>query len=221
MRDFLNKMNILILGATGSGKGTQAKLLVKKFGFQYFESGDILREKAKEKSPLGEEVKRVMKEGVFVPNKIMAEVFADWLNKTRINKGIIFDGYPRVIDQYRDLQQMLSEKKLEVDRVIYLRLSPEEVMRRIMARRICPKCDIEYNLVTKPPNQGELCDKCQNKLIQREDDTEKSVQKRLSFQWPQIKELIDFVRQQGILIEVDGERSIETIHQEILARLEK
>jgi len=105
-------MNILILGATGSGKGTQAKLIVKKLGFQYFESGDILREKAKEKSSLGKEVRRIMKVGVFVPDKIMAKIFSDWLNKTKVKKGIIFDGYPRVIDQYQDLQKMLSKKKL-------------------------------------------------------------------------------------------------------------
>jgi len=214
-------MNILILGATGSGKGTQAKLLVKKFGFQYFESGDILREKTKEDSPLGKEVRQIMKVGVFVPDKVMAKIFTDWLAKTKIKEGIVFDGYPRVIGQYQDLQKMLSKKKLKVNRVIYLKLSPEEVMRRLTARRICQKCDIEYNLVTKPPKQNELCDKCQIKLIQREDDTIKSVKKRLSFQWPQIKKLIESVRQQGILEEIDGERSIDEIHQDILERIKK
>jgi len=214
-------MIIIFLGPTGSGKGTQAKLLVKKFDFQYFEAGDILREKAKEKSPFGEKVRRIMKEGVFVPDEIMAKIFTDWLNKIKIGKGIVFDGYPRVIEQYRDLQRILSEEKLAVNRVVYLKLSPKEVMRRLTARRICPRCDAEFNLVTKPPKQDEICDKCQARLIQREDDTEKSVQKRLSFQWPQTQKLVDFVRQQGILEEIDGERPIETIHQEILARLEK
>jgi len=94
-------------------------------------------------------------------------------------------------------------------------------MRRLIARRICPRCDTEFNLVTKPPKQDELCDKCQAKLIQREDDTEKSVKKRLSFQWPQIRKLKEHIRQQGILEEVDGERPIEEIHQEILKRLKK
>lgn len=214
-------MNIIFLGPPGSGKGTQAKLVVKKFNYQYFESGNLLREKAKEESDIGRKIKEILEEGGLISDEDMVKIVNDWLDKTEIKQGIVFDGYPRTLNQFKDLLLMLSRKRLKVDKVIYVKLSAEETIRRLTARRICPQCDAEFNLITKSPKQDEICDQCQTKLIQREDDTVTTVNKRLSFQWPQTQTLIDFIRQQGILEEVDGERPIEVIHQDILARLEK
>lgn len=213
-------MNIVFLGPPGSGKGTQAKLMVKKLDSRYFESGDILREKAQEKNALGQEIDRIIhQEGKYVPDKMMRQIVSDWITKTKLEQGIVFDGSPRTIDQYDDLQKILAEKGTEIEKVIYLEVSEQESIRRLSARRICPQCDLEFNLVTRPPKKDELCDQCQNKLIQRKDDSAEVIKKRLKTYYQLTKPLVEHVRQQGILEEVDGEKPIEVIHQDIVARL--
>lgn len=215
-------MNIVFLGSPGSGKGTQAKLVVKKFDFQYFESGDILREKARERDALGQKIDRVIhQEGKYVPDEMMVEIVTNWITKAKLEQGIVFDGFPRTLDQYQGLQKVLAEKGSVIDQVIYLKISEEESVRRLTARRICPRCDFEFNLVTKPPKKDEFCDQCQEKLIQRQDDAPEIIKKRLETYYQLTKPLVEFVRQQGILVEVDGERSIEEIHQDILERIKK
>ena len=215
-------MNIIFLGPPGSGKGTQAKLIVKKLNLQYFESGDILREKAQERNALGQEIDRIIhQEGKYMSDKMMAEIVRGWINEAKLEPGIIFDGFPRTLDQYQDFQKVLTEKGSEIDQVIYLKVSEEESIRRLSARRICPQCDLEFNLVTKPPKKDELCDQCQKKLIQRKDDAPGIIKKRLQTYYQLTSPLIESVRQQGILEEVDGERSINEIHQDIFERIKK
>lgn len=215
-------MNIIIMGPQGSGKGTQAKLLVKKLGCEYFESGDILREKAKEKSALGSEIDRVIhKEGVLLSDEIMSQVVDDWLGKINLGKGMIFDGYPRSLDQYRLLQKILAERETKIDIVFFLEVSREVSVKRLSGRRICPWCDLEYNLVTRRPKNDELCDKCKAGLIQRQDDTPAVVEARLDTYEKMTRPLVDFIRQEGILEEIDGERPVEPIFEEILERLRK
>lgn len=215
-------MNIIILGPQGSGKGTQAKLLVKKFNYKYFEAGDILREKAKEKSPFGQEINRIMNQkGALVPGPVMERIVDGWLNKIDVGEGIVFDGYPRNIEQYNVLKKLLAKRKTKIDKVIYLTVSQKVSLERLSGRRICPRCDFEYNLVTKPPKKNEFCDRCQVKLIQRRDDTPKMIKTRLETYYRETKPLINQFRQQGIIEEVPGERSISEIHQDILRRLEK
>jgi adenylate kinase len=213
-------MNILFLGPPGSGKGTQAKLVVKKLNSQYFESGDILREKAREGTALGQEIDRIIhQEGKYVPDNTMRQIVSDWITKTKLEQGIVFDGFPRTIDQYDDLQKILVEKGAEIEKVFYLKVSEQESVRRLSARRICLQCDLEFNLVTKLPKKDELCDQCQKKLIQRKDDSAEVIKKRLKTYYQLTKPLIERVRQQEILEEVDGERPIGVIHRDIVARL--
>lgn len=213
-------MNIVFLGPPGSGKGTQAKLMVKKLNSQYFESGDVLREIAQEKSVLGRKIYKIIyKEGKYVPDNIMRQIVSDWLDKSDIDKGIVFDGYPRTINQYLDFEEALGKKGGRVKRVIYLEISDKEIIRRLSARRICPQCDLEFNLVTKPPKKDELCDQCQKKLIQRKDDSVEIIEKRLKTYYQSTKPLVEHIRQKGILEEIDGERPIEVIHRDIVTRL--
>jgi adenylate kinase len=215
-------MNIVFLGPPGSGKGTQAKLAVKRLQAQYFESGDILRERAKEDSTIGKEIDRLLnQEGKYVPDEVMKIIVGNWLNQANPEGSIVFDGYPRTKEQYQIFQKMISNKGIKIDKVIYLRVSEGVVIRRLSARRICPQCDLEFNLITKPPKNDELCDQCQAKLVQRQDDAPEIIKKRLETYYQLTKPLIEFVRQQGILEEVEGERPIEVIHQEILKRLKK
>lgn len=215
-------MNIVVLGPPASGKGTQAELVAKKLNLQYFEAGNVLREITKEKSPLGQEVYRIMnQEGKLLPDEMMDQVVNQWLSKAEIKKGVVFDGYPRKLSQYPTWQKMLAEKGEKVDKVIYLKVSEEISVKRIAARRVCPQCDGEYNLITEPPKKEGLCNQCQKKLIQREDDKPEVVEKRLKTYYQLTQPLVDLVRKQGILMEVDGERPIEVIHQDIMNRLEQ
>jgi len=215
-------MNIIVLGPQASGKGTQAGLLAKKLGLQHLELGGILREKTKEKSALAKEIDLIMnKKGILVPDPIVKQITSEWIDKHGIERGIVFDGPPRNITQYQDIEEILAGRKEKIDKVIYLKVSRETSIKRIVSRRVCPQCDREYNLITKPPLRDELCDQCKKKLVQRQDDTPEVVNKRLAVYSQLTEPLIEYIRNQGILEEVDGERPIEVIHQDILARLEK
>lgn len=215
-------MILLFLGPPASGKGTQAELVAKELNLQYFEAGDVLREIVKEKSPFGQKIDRIMnQEGKLLPDQIMDQVVAKWLAKAEIRNGVVFDGYPRKLSQYPTWQKMLAEKREKVDKAIYLKVSQETSVERITSRRVCPQCDAEYNLITEPPRKKGLCDQCQKKLVQRQDDKPEVVKKRLKTYRQLTEPLIKHIRQQGILMEVDGERPIEVIHQDIMERLKQ
>ena len=213
-------MNIVILGPQASGKGTQAKLLAKDLNFAYFEAGDILREKAKETSSLGKKInERINKEGRLVSDELMKKIVSEWLGKVEIKKGLIFDGYPRSLKQYQTLEFLLDSHKTQIDKVFYLKVSRQVSLERLSARRICPVCDLEYNLLTKPPKNGELCDVCREKLVQRPDDTPTVIKKRLAIYDKLTEPLINHAQNQRILEEINGERSIKAIHKDILKRV--
>ena len=213
-------MNFIVLGPQASGKGTQAELLAKELGLDYLEMGEVLREIAKQKTPFGKKINQIMhQQGVLVPSSIIKKVVNSWLDKVKAGKGIVFDGYPRKVSQYQDLEGILAKRKTKIDKVIYLKVSEMTSIKRISSRRVCPKCDKEYNLITKPPKKDKLCDLCQVKLVLRQDDKPKIVKKRLETYHRLTEPLINQVRQQGILIEIDGERPVEVIHQEIRERL--
>ncbi|HUV42690.1 MAG TPA: nucleoside monophosphate kinase [Patescibacteria group bacterium] len=213
-------MNFIVLGPQASGKGAQAELLAKKLGFAHLEMGEVLREIAKQKTSLGEKINQIIyQQGTLVPDSVIKKVANSWLDKVKTSKGIVFDGYPRKLSQYQDLEKILTERGTKINKVIHLKVIEMTSIKRISSRRVCPKCDKEYNLVTRPPKKDKLCDFCQVKLVLRQDDKPKIVKKRLETYHRLTEPLINYVRQQGILIEIDGERPIEVIHQEIMKRL--
>ncbi len=215
-------MNLIIFGSPGSGKGTQAKLLVRKLNLEYFEAGSILRERAKENSLLGEKISLIInKKGALVPNILMKKILTKWLGEIDVKKGIIFDGFPRTLRQYKILKDLLNLKNLKIDKVIYLKLKPEVSLKRLLSRRICPNCKSEFNLLTKPPKKDELCDFCHIKLIRRQDDTPVLIKKRLENYYKEERPLIEEFKKEKILEEIDGGRPIEEIFQDILRRLSK
>lgn len=215
-------MNIIVLGTPASGKGAQAELLAKKLDFRHVEIGDVLREVAKKKTPQGKKINRIMHQrGTLVPDEIMRKIVKGLLDETKIKKGVVFDGYPRKLSQYRDLEKMLTKRGKRIDKVIFLKVSKKIATGRIKSRRVCPKCDQEYNLVTRPPKKDELCNQCQIKLVQRQDDRPEVVKKRFEVYLQLTKPLVKYVRKQGIFMTIDGERSIREIHQDILTRLKK
>lgn len=211
-------MNLIILGPQGSGKGTQAELLAKEYSLFYFESGGFLREIAKTNSEIDGIVN---KKGSLVPDDIMISLVSEYLSKTSpSHDNLLFDGYPRSTVQYDLLKKWLADGGKKIDLVIFLTISEGESIRRLSARRTCSNCGKVYNLVTNPPTDPEKCE-CGGKLIQREDDQPDVIKKRLATYRVTTEPLVKIFMNEGILEEVDGERSIETIFQDIKLRVEK
>lgn len=212
-------MNLIILGPQGSGKGTQAKLLVEKLGLVYLEMGEVLRELASKKTSSGEKIASFQSQGKLVTDEIITEVLKSFLTEENFKKGILFDGFPRNLSQANLLEDELKNHQVKIDKVIFLNISFQESLRRLKARRICPVCGANYNLVTMPPKNGELCDQCGSQLITRSDETDEAIKERLGVYQKETLPLIEIYRQKGILLEVNGEQSVGTIHLEILKNL--
>lgn len=208
-------MNIVILGPQGSGKGTQAKLIAARLNLFYLETGKMSRELAERDSRVDEIVN---KKGELLPDEEIFSYVANYIDEKNYgNKNIIFDGFPRSVKQYELLKNWLKTKNIRIDTAILLNISEGESIRRLSARRVCEKCGINYNLITKPP-PPEGC-KCGGNLIHREDDKQEAIKRRLSLYKRTTHPLIDIFKKEGILMEVDGERPIETIFKDILIRL--
>src|SRR3990167_2291198 len=199
-------MNILLIGPQGSGKGTQARILTEKYGFYYFESGEFLRKVAKK----NEDLKKSLAKGEIVPDKEMTSYLTAFLDEKNLYDDIIFDGFPRTVDQYNFLKNWLSDKKVSLDLIIVLTISEEETLRRLTARRMDPATELIYNLVTQPPPASVDI----NSLVQRDDDKPEAIKRRLALYRERTKPLITELKKYTNLIEVNGERSVRIIAQE-------
>ena len=214
---FIFIMNLIILGSPGSGKGTQAKFLVDKFKLFYLDMGKFLRGVAKGNPNID---KIMNQKGKLLPAGIVFSLMSEQLEeKVPERKNILFDGYPRSIKQYEMLKDWLGEKRTEINHVVLLEISENESIKRLSARRICEKCGTIYNLITNPPPE-EGCE-CGGKLIQRSDDNPEAIKQRLSEYKKTTESLVEIFKKDGILIEVDGERPIDTIFEDILKRIKK
>jgi len=213
-------MNFILIGPQGSGKGTQAELLVKKLGLTYFSPGEVFREMAKQNTPLGRRIDEfINKRGVLVPDDIMLEVLGDFFAKKDLAKGILIDGFPRNVVQAKLFDKWLASRKLEIDKVIFINISRRESIRRLSSRLICPKCEAVFNTLTKLPKKDKICDVCHTELVQRVDDRPAAIAKRLAVFQKETAPLIDFYERKGVLEKFNGERPIEAIFADILARL--
>lgn len=214
-------MNILLIGAPSSGKGTQAEKLIERFNLGYIEMGKLLRKISQEETPLGSKVKKFLDEGKLVSDEIVIEVVKNYLKGIGRLGGILFDGFPRIIPQAEYLENFLSQNGKRLDLVIYLVVPREEIFKRISNRRMCEKCGKTFNLITKPSQKGEVCDYCGGRLIIRSDETPEKVNVRLDQFENQTKPLIERYREKGLLEEVDGNRPIEPIAEDIFSRIAK
>jgi adenylate kinase len=206
-------MNIVLLGPQGSGKGTQAKLLIDKFGFHYFESGAYLRKIAEK----NEEVKKLLNEGQLVPDEEMTSYLTAYLDQESLYDDVVFDGFPRTLRQYNFLKNWLVRKQMKFDLVIILKINEEETIRRLSARRQDPVSGEVYNLITDPPPSGVDPDK----LVQRDDDKTDAIKKRLELYNEATVPLIEVLKTETKVVEIDGERPIEEIQKEIVGLVEK
>lgn len=195
-------MNIIMLGAQGTGKGTVAGILSEKLGIPQVSTGDIFRKNIKEETELGIKANEYIKNGNLVPDEITVPMVASRLEEDDAKNGVILDGFPRTIAQAEKLDDMLSKKGNKIDLVINLTTPRDEIIERILTRRVCSNqaCKATYNIVMNPPKQEGICDKCGSELVQREDDTsEDAIRRRLAIYDEQTSPLVEYYEKKGVL----------------------
>jgi adenylate kinase len=206
-------MRLVFLGAPGSGKGTQAKRLARKFKLDHISTGDMLRDAIKAETPVGKKARTFMDAGELVPDDVILGMIKEELTKG--SKGFIFDGFPRTRAQAEGLDDILRELGLSVSKVINLDVPNQVIVDRLGARRLCRNCGQEYNLKTRAPKRDNICDICGGQLYQRPDDSAEVVTKRLAVYHDKSKPVEDFYRLRGILIEVDGSREFDQVFDSV------
>ena len=194
-------MIIIMLGAPGTGKGTVAGLLQEKLGIKQVSTGDIFRKNIKEQTELGKLAEQYISKGQLVPDDVTIKIVEDRLNEADVQNGIILDGFPRTLEQAKALDKILEEKNKKIDMVLNLVTPEEEIIERIVNRRICsnPECKTIYNVVMNPPKEEGICDKCGSELLQRKDDNEETVKARIKSYVEQTSPLVDYYEKKGIL----------------------
>lgn len=208
---------LVLLGPPGAGKGTQAKRLCEELGLPHISSGDIFRKHLKEETELGKLARRYMDQGELVPDDVTIAMVGDRLGEPDCSDGAILDGFPRTPAQADGLDAMLAELGGRVDAVLYMQVSDEELIRRLTGRLVCRANGHIYNLRFNPPEQAGVCDIDGSELYQREDDKEQTVRNRIKVYKEQTAPLIEHYRQRDLLIEIDGEQSVERVTEEMLA----
>ncbi|WP_297888776.1 adenylate kinase [Sulfurihydrogenibium sp.] len=203
---------IIFLGPPGAGKGTQSQLLKERDGFVQISTGDILREAVKSQTPLGIEAKKFMDEGKLVPDELIINLIAEKLEELE-NKNIIFDGFPRTVPQAEALKELLIKKGRKIDAVVLFLIPDEEVVKRLAGRRVCPNCGAVYHILYNPPKKDEICDKCGTPLIQRDDDKEEVIKRRLEVYHQQTATLIDYYKDS--IVKVDATANPEEVYKTI------
>ncbi|MGI6781770.1 MAG: adenylate kinase [Acholeplasmataceae bacterium] len=211
-------MIVILLGAPGAGKGSQAELLVKRYQIPHIATGDIFRENFKKETPIGKLAKEYIDKGQLVPDQLTNDIVRDRLSKKDVQKGFILDGYPRNIVQAEALDKLLERFGWKVDAVININPPLDILVERISGRRICSNCGAVYHIKNKKPKVEGICDICGSPVVQRKDDREETVLKRLEVYENQTKELIDYYRKQGNLHNVSG-LEIKKTDEEVVAIL--
>ncbi|RMF13461.1 MAG: adenylate kinase [Candidatus Dadabacteria bacterium] len=218
------KTIIVLMGAPGAGKGTQGKRLAADLGIPTISMGDILRAKKEEDSDLGRELRAIMAEGRYVPDDIVIQMIRERISQPDCSKGFILDGFPRTTAQAEALDRMLEELGLQLTAVLMLDVDEDEVVERLSGRRIAPSSGREYHIRFKPPKTPGVDDETGEPLIQREDDREDTIRKRLEVYRQQTTPVVDYYRARGVLEEIDGSGDFDEIYgriQEALARAQQ
>jgi adenylate kinase len=216
------KINVVIMGSQGSGKGTQAKMLIDEYDLQHLETGAILRRLAKEKSRLGRMIDTLInKNGEFVPWSIVREILDESMDSFDKNRGIIFDGTPRRMEEVHYWEEKFQEIHSKFDFIFFIKLSEKESIRRISSRRICEENGHPLIFGKDVFSESDRCPVCNSKIYQREDDSLEKVKKRLAWSKEILGPVIEYYRQNGMLTEIDGLGSIDDIYKEIRSHIEE
>ena len=209
-------MKIIMLGAPGAGKGTQAKQIAGKYQIPHISTGDIFRANIKEGTELGMKAKTFMDQGALVPDELTVALVVDRIQKDECKNGFVLDGFPRTIPQAEVLDKTLAEMGEKMDYAIDVDVPDENIVNRMGGRRACVNCGATYHIVNIPTKVEGICDKCNSETILRDDDKPETVQKRLSVYHEQTQPLIDYYKSQGILKTVDGTRPMDDVFAAIV-----
>ncbi|MDO8803223.1 MAG: adenylate kinase [Elusimicrobiota bacterium] len=212
-------MNIILLGYPGSGKGTQAKVLSQKLGIFHVSTGDIFREELAKKTPLGQEVVGYLSAGRLVPDRLVLEVLKSRLSAE--TRGLLFDGFPRTVDQAEGLDNWFAGRSQSIDAVVFLNVAEGEVIKRLCARRTCSACGKIYNTISSPPAKENVCDACGKPLTIREDDKPEVVTRRIQVYKDQTEPLLAYYRSNGNFYEADGGLTPEAVAEKVAALLKR
>jgi len=210
---------VVLLGAPGAGKGTQAKMLIDKFGIPQISTGDILRKAVADGTPLGKEAKVIMDQGGLVSDKIVLGLVEERLKQPDTKNGFILDGFPRNTAQAEALDKLLAGINMPLSVALAVDVEKGELMKRLTGRRTCKSCQQMYNIYFTPPKKEGVCDKCNGALFQRDDDKEATIKKRLDVYDNQTAPLIDYYHKKGIMKTVMGVGSINDIFTKVVAAL--
>ena len=204
-------MNIVIMGAQGTGKGTVAGILKERLNIPHISTGEIFRKNIKEGTELGKIATQYADEGKLVPDEVTNKMVKARINEEDCKSGFILDGYPRNLAQAKELDKMLEEKGEKLDVVVYLKTPTEEIVERVMARRECPNCKAVYNMVLNKPKNGEICDICGAELTKRKDDTKEKLKRRLEIFFTETEPVIHFYRDKGVVKDEEVSVSINRL----------
>lgn len=209
-------MRIMLLGAPGVGKGTQAKKIQKKYSIPQISTGDILRAAVKNQTELGKQAKVIMEKGELVPDDLIVGLVRERLQEEDCRDGFILDGFPRTIPQAKALDVLLQDLNMKLNAVIDIDVDYEKIVARLTNRRLCPSCGADYNLLSNPPNPDNTCKICGTKVIQRDDDKESTIRNRLEVYEKQTRPLKDYYAQKGMLKSVNGDQGVDDVFDEIV-----
>ena len=212
-------MYVIFLGAPGAGKGTQAAEVAKELNLAHIATGDMFRDAQKKGTELGLKAKEYMEKGQLVPNEITIAMLLERITQPDCARGVILDGFPRTLPQAEALDQAMAQNHQAIDRVVYIKVSDEELMKRLGGRWICRQCQTPYHEVASPPKTKGVCDKCGDELYQRADDVPATIKERLNVFFAQTSPLIDYYTQTGKLTEVNGEGEMDGVRKRILDAL--
>ncbi|MCI8523535.1 MAG: adenylate kinase [Lachnospiraceae bacterium] len=212
-------MKIVMLGAPGAGKGTQAQMLAKKYDIPHVSTGDIFRMNIKNGTELGLEAKKYMDQGLLVPDELTVRILLDRVAKDDCKNGYVLDGFPRTIPQANVLEDALTKLGDKIDYAINVDVPDENIIRRMGGRRACLACGATYHIEHVPPKKEGICDKCGQELVLRDDDKPETVKNRLQVYKEQTQPLIDFYTERGVLHNVDGTKDMNEVFEAIVAIL--
>ena len=209
-------MKLIMLGAPGAGKGTQAKKIAEKYQIPHISTGDIFRANIKAGTELGMKAKSYMDQGQLVPDEVTIGMLLDRISQDDSKNGYVLDGFPRTIPQAESLTAALLARGEKIDYAVNVDVPDENIVNRMSGRRACLGCGATYHIVYNAPKTADVCDACGEKLVLRDDDQPETVQKRLGVYHQQTQPLIDYYNKEGVLVEVDGTQDMEKVFQDIV-----
>lgn len=212
-------MYVVFLGAPGAGKGTQAAVVAGQLKLAHIATGDLFRQAIAAGTELGKKAKSYTEKGVLVPDEITIGMVLERIAKPDVAQGAIFDGFPRNLEQAQALDKAFKERGKSIDKVIYIKVGEEELLKRLGGRWVCRQCQAPYHETDSPPKVPGKCDRCGGELYQRPDDNPETVKERLKVYFSRTAPLIDYYKRSGKLAEVDGQGKPEDISNRILAAL--